>query len=179
MSYANSLSGNMASAARLVLATSLAASSTVRPWSWLMTDMTMFIITWSRRSLRRSSSCSCCSLLAGCGLPWSSRSDSPIEFPSRKARSALNPLAASGVLAARLQLDVPRHPAVAHEGCGRHHTPKRWFCSQLIKHFANGDQHPGPPPSPVLGLGGVVSCHLHRIHPEEPWQRQQRNTRNW
>src|SRR5271165_7190074 len=103
MSYANSLSGNMASAARLVLATSSAASSTVRPWSWLMTDMTMFIITWSRRSLRRSSSCSCCSLLAGCDLPSSSRSDSPIGVSPSRTGSAHCWHGAFAGMAAQLQ----------------------------------------------------------------------------
>src|SRR5581483_11108473 len=63
MSYANSLSGNMASAARLVLATISEASSTVRFGSWLITDITMLIMIWSRRIFRapssRSVSCGC------------------------------------------------------------------------------------------------------------------------
>src|SRR5271165_6695212 len=122
MSYANSLSGNMASAARLVLATSLAASSTVRPWSWLMTDMTMFIITWSRRSLRRSSSCSCCSLLAGCGLPSSSRSDSPMEFPLQEQEAPSAGVALSPASLRGYNLDVWLCSTVAHDGWAASYT---------------------------------------------------------
>src|SRR5690242_7703413 len=55
-SYASSLSGNMASAARLALAAISEASSMVRLGSCPMTDMTMLIIIWRRRILRASSS---------------------------------------------------------------------------------------------------------------------------
>src|ERR1039458_1922110 len=50
-----------------------------------MTDITMFIITCRRRSLRRSSSCSCCSPLS-CGLTSSLRSDSPIDSSKETAK---------------------------------------------------------------------------------------------
>src|SRR5271157_556911 len=155
----------MASAARLVLATSSAASSTVRPWSWLMTDITMFIITWSRRSLRRSSSCSCCSLLAGFGPASLLRSDSPIEFPQKTSPKRLQPWAAFALLAARLQFRCPaQRYCCARRLWAASYTETLVLQPTYVNPLQTATKHPGPPPSPVFGLGGVVSCPLHRIH---------------
>src|ERR1035437_733475 len=142
----------MASAARLVLATSSEASSTVRSWSWLMTDITMFIITCRRRSLRRSNSCSCCSLLS-CGLTSSLRSDSPID--SSKETVALRGCLKSRSVTFRYNLDVRPYPTVALGRGGRHHTPKRHDFSRETESLRRREL---PFVSNLL---------------EAPWQRQQ------
>src|ERR1700746_1273298 len=59
MSKASSLSGNITSAARLALAISSEASSTVRLGSCPITDMTILIITCRRRIFLASSQVSC------------------------------------------------------------------------------------------------------------------------
>src|SRR5579862_314946 len=121
----------MARAARRALAAISAASSTVMSWSWLITDITMFIMIWRRRSLRRSSSSSCC-VLAGCRSPASFRSESPMSSPFA-GPSATVP----GRLYA-LQFDVFHTPTVAQASVGGIIHPNRTFAARAGASIANG-----------------------------------------
>src|SRR5208337_4206197 len=121
----------------------------------------MFIITCSLRSLRRSSSCSRCSLV-GCGLFWSSCSNSPIEFPSKEKLVMRRPLPRRAP-AFRYNLDVRRHLAVARGCWAASYTETQVLQHNFVAPLQTAE-HPGPPPSPAVGLGGVVSCPLHRNH---------------